>query len=595
MAAQDEVAVRLRLRDARKFQSDAKRSGKSIRGLGDDTRYANARARAASKTFDGYKTGLLTVGKYAAIGGAAVGGLAGVVGGFAYSAFNESRKVVAQTGAVIKSTGGVANVTAKDVSGLATAISNKTGIDDEAIASGSNLLLTFTNIRNEAGKGNKVFDQTTKAAVDMAAALGTDTKSAAMQLGKALNDPTKGVTKLMRSGVTFTDAQKDQIKALQESGDMLGAQKIILREVSKEFGGSAAAIATPWDKLKVTFGNLMETIGGKLAPFIDKAAKFLNRFIKQMVSGKGQGGAFVKTLKNIADGFNNYVVKPAVTAVKGIIDLYNGFKDGKGWAVALIAALAGFATFVGVIKAIGAVTKLWAVAQLLLNGAMAINPFVLAAAAIAGLGVALVIAYKKSKSFRNIVNAVWGAVKTAAHWVGTAAPAAFNALWGVLKNLPLVYVIRHFRSIVDYVKGLPGKISNAATGMWDGIKNSFKGAINWIIRGWNGLQFTMPSINTHIPGVGKVGGFTVGVPDIPLLAKGGTITRGGSAIVGDAGPEVLNLPRGAQVQPLRNRAMPSVVPAGLGGEIVIHNVMELDGKVVYENFSRRVANKQARR
>jgi phage-related minor tail protein len=91
---------------------------------------------------------------------------------------------------------------------LATAISNKTGIDDEAIQSGENLLLTFTNIRNETGKGNDVFNQATQTITDMSVALGQDMKSSAIQVGKALNDPIKGVTALQRVGVSFTAAQK---------------------------------------------------------------------------------------------------------------------------------------------------------------------------------------------------------------------------------------------------------------------------------------------------------------------------------------------------------------------------------------------------
>ncbi|MES2155937.1 MAG: hypothetical protein V4510_12455, partial [bacterium] len=62
-----------------------------------------------------------------------------------------------------------------------------------------------------------------------------------IKVGKALNDPTKGLTALSRVGILFTDQQKKQIKALQKSGDLLGAQKIILKELGTEFGGSFAA------------------------------------------------------------------------------------------------------------------------------------------------------------------------------------------------------------------------------------------------------------------------------------------------------------------------------------------------------------------
>ena len=79
--------------------------------------------------------------------------------------------------------------------------------------------------------------------VDLAQAMGGAPKDAAIQLGKALNDPIKGISALTRIGVTFTDEQKAQIKTMQEAGDMAGAQGVILAELNKEFGGSAQAAA----------------------------------------------------------------------------------------------------------------------------------------------------------------------------------------------------------------------------------------------------------------------------------------------------------------------------------------------------------------
>src|SRR4051812_31554001 len=106
--------------------------------------------------------------------------------------FNESQKVTAATTSVLKSMGRTAGVTAKDVSGLATSIMRKTGIDDEAIQSGENLLLTFRNIRNEAGKNNDIFNQATKIMTDFSVRFGKDIPSSAVLVGKALNDPIKG-------------------------------------------------------------------------------------------------------------------------------------------------------------------------------------------------------------------------------------------------------------------------------------------------------------------------------------------------------------------------------------------------------------------
>src|SRR3954464_1574306 len=164
--------------------------------------------------------------------GAGLVGAAGLASFFKSSMAEaeEAQKVAGQTAAVIASTGSAANVSAKHVDDLANSISKYAGIDDEAIASGENMLLTFTNVRNEVGKGNDVFDQATKAAVDMSVAMGTDLQGAAKQLGIALNDPVKGMSKLQKAGVTFTDQQKTQVAQMVENNNTIGAQKLILGE-----------------------------------------------------------------------------------------------------------------------------------------------------------------------------------------------------------------------------------------------------------------------------------------------------------------------------------------------------------------------------
>lgn len=188
----------------------------------------------------------------------------------------ESIKVGKETSRVLKTTGGAANVTAKQVSALATAISNKTGIDDEAVQSGANLLLTFTKVRNEAGKGNDIFNQATGVVQDMAVTFKQSGKSSAIQLGKALQDPIKGVGALARIGVQFTDQQKAQIKTMVESGNILGAQKIILGELKTQTAGAAAAQATATEKMATGWNNIKEAVGIGLRPVIDEFANFMS-------------------------------------------------------------------------------------------------------------------------------------------------------------------------------------------------------------------------------------------------------------------------------------------------------------------------------
>jgi phage-related minor tail protein len=193
-------------------------------------------------------------------------------------------------------------VSAKQVGDLAGAIAKKTGVDDEAIQSGQNLLLTFTNVKNVVGSGNDIFNQATKIMTDMSVALGTDASGSAIQLGKALNDPIKGVTALQRVGVSFTASQKEQIKTLVATGDTLGAQKIILQELNKEFGGAAEAAATPLGKLQQRIGDLAEQMGGYLLPIVDKSATFFMDKLLPAFSDIGSvlGATVIPTFKGIA-------------------------------------------------------------------------------------------------------------------------------------------------------------------------------------------------------------------------------------------------------------------------------------------------------
>jgi hypothetical protein len=189
-------------------------------------------------------------GKLSGIGSSGIAAAAGFAGvatsvvAFATEAvkrLGEEQVAAAQTAAAIMSTGGAAQVTAGHVGTLATTLAKLSGVDDEVIQGGENLLLTFTNIQNKVGAGNDVFDQATKAALNMSVALGEDMSAASMQLGKALNDPIGGMIALHRVGVQFTDDQKKAISAFVQSGDTMSAQKVILAELNKEFGGSAEA------------------------------------------------------------------------------------------------------------------------------------------------------------------------------------------------------------------------------------------------------------------------------------------------------------------------------------------------------------------
>jgi phage-related protein len=264
---------------------------------------------------------------------AAVGG-AILVGKFLKGAVEEAREaqvVTARTENVIKSMGNVAGISAKQVEQMAGRLSAVTGIDDEAIQSGENLLLTFGKVRNFVdGQFVGTFDEATRLALDMSVAMGTDMKGAAIQVGKALNDPIKGVSALTRVGVSFTEAQKKQIEGFVEGGNVAKAQGVILGELQKQFGGAAEAMATPADKARTAYANLKEQIGTALLPVIDS---LLNTFvsatpaISSAIAGIGPAFASIRGL-----------IEPVIASISSM------FSGGAGGG--LIAGILAFATSV---------------------------------------------------------------------------------------------------------------------------------------------------------------------------------------------------------------------------------------------------------
>lgn len=168
---------------------------------------------------------------------------------------------------VIRANGGAAGVTADEMKKLASSLQSVTNFGDEAIIKGESLLLTFTNI------GKDVMPQAVETMLDMSQVMGQDLKSSAIQLGKALNDPVKGIGALTRIGVSFTEQQQKMIKEMVKAGDIMGAQKVIMDAIASQgFGGQARALADPLIQLNNLVGDLKESLGFALLPIINSLA-----------------------------------------------------------------------------------------------------------------------------------------------------------------------------------------------------------------------------------------------------------------------------------------------------------------------------------
>lgn len=230
----------------------------------------------------------------------------------------DAQKVQAQLASVLESTGGKAGVTADMVNELADKFSGLTPFEDEAVTSAESMLLTFTNI------SDKVFPDAIETVLNMSQAMGTDLQGSAIQLGKALNDPTQGMTALTRVGVTFTDQQKEQIKTLQESGDLVGAQGIILKELSTEFGGAAkAAGQTFGGQLKIlqtTLGNVKEAIFTPVLDGLTTAFKRVGDIIRS--------DTFQSMLPKIGEILSNVITKGVEAATNAFGALFDLISTG---------------------------------------------------------------------------------------------------------------------------------------------------------------------------------------------------------------------------------------------------------------------------
>ena len=217
----------------------------------------------------GWASNLGDILKVGLAGAAVAAGAA--IGAMFVAGVNDAREanmIMAQTEATIKATGGAAGVTAQHVADYAASLSAASGkslFGDSQIQESSNLLLTFKNIKGAT------LDAATAMTTDLAQALGGAPADQAMMLGKALDNPIKGISALGKAGLTFSEEQKTMIASMQASGDMAGAQAIILQELNSQVGGSAQAAAIAdggWAQLKDRMGEAGETVGAAVLPIL---------------------------------------------------------------------------------------------------------------------------------------------------------------------------------------------------------------------------------------------------------------------------------------------------------------------------------------
>lgn len=232
------------------------------------------------------------VGHAIGVGLAAGAGTAAAAFGVFVRNTIEAEKVQAQLASRLKDTGGVAMRSLQQLNEQAERLQKLTVFDDESIAGVQAMMLTFKDIRNVQ------LDKAVESVLDLSTAMGVDLNSAALQLGKALNDPVAGLSALSRAGVQFTADQKALIKSLVESGDKAKAQDLILAELESQMGTAAEAARN-------TLGGSLQALGNAF-----------NNLLEGDTGSDGVRGS-VDAINSLTDALNDPDVKRGVDNVVG--------------------------------------------------------------------------------------------------------------------------------------------------------------------------------------------------------------------------------------------------------------------------------------
>jgi hypothetical protein len=280
------------------------RIGAEISGLVKGLNDSRTATKGAQRQFDMMGAGLRS------LAGAAAGlvTVSAVFRGITSSveAANVQLQAVAAVESRLRSMGDAAGFTSGQLQKMASNLQQISLFGDEQILQEvTSVMLTFGRVAGEE------FERAQKASLDLSAALGGSLQGAAMQVGKALQDPVQGLTALRRSGVSFSDEQVNLIKRLNETGRAAEAQRMILAELERQFGGAAESARRagtgPIQGLKMAFGDMQEELGMRLLPALNEFAEILTAEMvsqENIDSVKMLGDALGNMIRILAGGYN---------------------------------------------------------------------------------------------------------------------------------------------------------------------------------------------------------------------------------------------------------------------------------------------------
>jgi enamine deaminase RidA (YjgF/YER057c/UK114 family) len=319
----------------------------------------------------------------------------------AYHALEQSQ---AKVEANLKSTQHAAGVGMEDIVKWTASLSSHIKASKGEITDMASQLLTFTPITKD------VFERSMGMVADIAKQTGHELSETAIMYGKALNDPIDGLQKMQRYGVIFDDTQKATIKKLQESGNLIGAQKSMMDAIAKSgYEGVATSMfnAEPMARFNKMIGSAKLAVGEYATEILKSVVPILESFAESIKSVVG----FVKEHKEglKALGIAIGLVTVALTGQKLIMG-----------SIAAVQAFLFSSTTLSTIAniALGRVynintasTGLLAAAQWALNVAMTANPIGVVIVAVAALVGGIIYCWNTFEGFRKTMLVVWDVIK----------------------------------------------------------------------------------------------------------------------------------------------------------------------------------------
>lgn len=412
-------------------------------------------------------------------------------------------------------------------------------------------------VEDFAGKADNAFGISKSGALAAANTFATFGKSAGLS-GDQLGGFATGLTGLAGDLASFRGTSPEQAieaigaalrgesEPIRQYGVLLDDATLKNRAMALGLISSTKEALTPQQKVLAAQAEILAQTGDAQGDFARTGDSAANQQKKLQANIENTQAALGSALL------------PVLSALLPILQTFAKFiEENAGWLVPLTAAV------------LGVTAAVW-----LFNAALAANPIVLITIALAALVAAIILAYQNVEVFRTIVDAVMRAavaaftwlldtVKLVFAWVADHWPLLLAIITGPF-GLAVGLIINNFDTIkriisgaIDWLRGVFSTVADivASPFRWaaqqigsivEGIKSTFSGAIdtvktlwNTFARGWNAIEIEVPSVHIPWPIDKDVGGFTLGVPDLPTFATGGIVTRATLAMLGERGPEAV--------------------------------------------------------